>query len=119
MNAWILYYKGTGVQMPIAVGNHTKIIELGESTIETGLSMGVSRKTQRKQIKEDLDEMEAFIFKSFGGREWDSEDLKRLLGETDYNKFVTKWSINIVSGLKLNVIKNDEMNGHLFIGEKK
>ena len=115
MNAWMLYYKGTGIQMPIALGNHTKIIELGESTIEKGLSMGVSRKLQRKQIKEDLDEMEAFLFKSFGEREWDGEDLKRLLGQTDYNKFVTKWSINVVAGLKLNVIKNDEMNGHLFV----
>lgn len=115
MNAWILYYKGTGVEMPIAVGNHTKIIELGESTIEKGLSMGVSRKLQRKQIKEDLDEMAAFLVNSFGGREWDGEDLKRLLGPTEYKNFVTKWSINVVSGLKLNVIKNDEKNGHLFI----
>ena len=62
-----------------------------------------------KQIKEDLDEMEAFLFKSFGEREWDGEDLKRLLGQTDYNKFVTKWSINVVAGLKLNVIKNQEL----------
>lgn len=118
MNSWMLYYKGTGIQMPIALGNHTKIIELGESTIEKGLSMGVSRKIQRKQIKEDLDEMEAFLVKSFGGREWNGQDLKTLLGQTDYNKFVTKWSINVVSGLKLNVIKNDEMNGHLFIRER-
>ena len=115
MNAWMLFYKGTGVQMPIKVSGHHEIISLGESTIEKGLSMGISRKTQRKQIKQDLDEMEAFLFKNFGGREWNGEDLKRLLGETDYLKFVTKWSINVVSGLKLNVIKNDEMNGHQFV----
>jgi len=114
----MLYYKGTGVQMPIEISYHNKIISLGESTIETGLKMGISRKIQRTRIKKDLDEMEEFLVKSFGGKEWNGQDLKRLLGQTDYNRFVTKWSINVVSGLKLNVIKNDEMNGHLFIRER-
>jgi hypothetical protein len=114
MNAWILYYKGTGVQIPVQNSSIDIIILEAEGSIEKGLSMGVSRKIQRKQIKEDLDEMEAFLVKTFV-KEWDANDLKRLLGEIEYKKFVTKWSINVIAGLKLNVFKNDEMNGHQFI----
>lgn len=111
--AWLLFYKGTGVQIPISTP--AKIITLWESTIAEGLRHGVGIKTQRQQILEDLNEMESFLVKTFKG-EWDARDLQRILGVTDYNKFINKWGLNVICGLKLKVFKDDEMNGSLVLG---
>ena len=37
------------------------------------------------------------------------------MGEKDFKQFLAKWSINVICGLKLGVIKNDNMNGYLFV----
>lgn len=110
---WILYYKGTGLEMPF--NNPNMVIRHAENTIAEGLKMGISLETQKRRTLEDLNEMEEFLSKTFMNNGWCGEDLKRIIGDEDFARFCTKWLINVVCGLKLKLIKNDEMNGHQYI----
>jgi hypothetical protein len=113
----MLFYKGTGLEIPTPVEKFDKYMVICESPIIKGLEMGVSLETQKEQILEDLDEMEKYIFSITNGgtMEYDGEYLKSKIGLEKYKKLLSKWSINIISGLKLGVIKNDDMNGYLFM----
>ena len=116
--AVMLYFKGTGIQLPIDVDeSFDNYIVINESTIIKGLMMGISLETQKRNILEDLQEMEKYVYNlcENGTLEYDNEFLKRKMGENNFKKFLAKWSINVICGLKLGVIKNDDMNGYLFI----
>ena len=110
---WILYYKGTGLEMPF--NNPSILIRHAEKSIIKGLETGISLETQKQNTLDDLNEMEEFLRKTFRNKQWTGEDLKRVLGEEEYKKFCSKWLINVVCGLKLKLIQNDEMNGHQII----
>ena len=117
MNTWQLFYKGTSLEYPFE--QQVELIDLWEKTIIKGLQCGVSIETQKKQIKEDLDELEEYIIGLVGGREYTNEDIKTQIDNTSYKRLLIKWGLNVVCGLKLKVIVNDEMNGHLFITSDK
>jgi hypothetical protein len=91
------------------------MIALWESTIANGLRQGVTIETQRKQIVEDLNEMERFLLKTFKGKSYTGEDLKRILGATECAQFMNKWGMNVICGLKLKIFKDDDMNGSLIV----
>ena len=112
-NSWLLFYKGTALGFPYE--RQTKLIALWESTITTGLRSGISIEQQKKEIKEDLDEMEKWISAIMGEGGYTNADVERKLGEKDYTLLLNKWGLNVVCGLKLKVIVNDDKNGHLFM----
>jgi len=116
MNAWILFYKGTSLQFPYE--QRDELIALWESTIVCGLRCGVSIEQQKKNCKEDLDELEEWIVGMVGGKEYDNNDIQKKIGKKDFKLLLNKWGLNVVCGLKLKVINNDNMNGHQFISEK-
>jgi hypothetical protein len=116
-NTWQLFYNGTALQYPVE--SQLKLIKMWESTIITGLRYGVTIETQKQQIKEDLDEMEKYIFGLVGKIEYTNEDIKKKIGEKDYQKLLNKWGLNVVCGLKLKVFSNDNNNGHSFMIVKK
>ena len=113
----MLFYKGTALEIPTPVEKFDKYIVICESPIIKGLEMGISLDTQKKRTLEDLNEMELYIrsLTNGGTIEYDGEYIKSKIGLEKYKKLLSKWSINIISGLKLGVIKNDEMNGYLFM----
>jgi hypothetical protein len=54
-----------------------------------------------------------------GEREgYTNEDIAKKIGEENYSRFLYMWGLNVVCGLKLKVIVNDDKNGHLFTCEK-
>ncbi len=118
MNAWMLFYKGTALSFPYEA--QTRFIAMWESTIIDGLRAGVSIEQQKKECKEDLDQMEKWICDMMGrGRVgYTNEDIAKKIGEEDYSKLLFKWGLNVVCGLKLKVIVSDDKNGHLFVCEK-
>jgi hypothetical protein len=113
MNTWQLFYKGTALEYPFE--QQPRLVALWERTIIMGLQCGVSIETQKKNIKEDLDELEEYILGLVGGKEYTNEDIKEQIGDTLYRLLLNKWGLNVVCGLKLKVIENNEMNGHLFM----
>ena len=116
MNAWILFYKGTSLQFPYE--QRDELIALWESTIVCGLRSGVSIEQQKINCKEDLDELEEWIVGMVGGKEYDNNDIQNKIGKKDFKLISWLWGLNVVCGLKLKVINNDNMNGHQFISEK-
>jgi len=112
----MLYFNGTGIQLPIDVSTFDNYVVINESTIIKGLEMGISLETQKRRTLEDLQEMEKYVYSitEDGNIEYDNEFFKRTMGKEKFKKFLAKWSINVICGLKLGVIKNDEMNGYLF-----
>ena len=115
--AVMLYFNGTGIQLPIDTNKFDKYIVICEQPIIKGLDMGISLETQRKRTLEDLKEMETYVYNlcENGTLEYDNEFFKRKMGEKAFKQFLSKWSINVICGLKLGVIKNDEMNGYLIM----
>jgi len=113
MNTWQLFYKGTALQYQFE--QQSRLVALWERTIIMGLQCGVSIETQKKQIKQDLDELEEYILGLVGEKEYTNEDIKEQIGDTLYRLLLNKWGLNVVCGLKLKVIENNEMNGHLFM----
>jgi len=115
--AVMLYFNGTGIQLPIDVNKFDNYVVINESSIIKGIDMGISLETQKKNTLKDLQEMEKYVYNlcENGTLEYDNEFFKRKMGEKDFKKFLAKWSINVICGLKLGVIKNDEMNGYLFM----
>jgi len=117
MNAWVIFYKGTFLQFPYE--HKIELIALWESTIVKGLRCGISIEQQKKDCKEDLDELEEWIVGMVGGKEkYDNDDIEKKIGKKDFKLLLNKWGLNVVCGLKLKVINNDNTNGHLFISEK-
>ena len=113
---WHLFYKGTALQFPYQ--QQSTLIALWESTIINGLRCGVSIETQKRDTKQDLDELEEWICSLSGGEEYTNEDIKKKIGEKDFKLLLNKWGLNVVCALKLKIIGNDDKNGHLFIEEK-
>ena len=110
---WALYYKGSGVQIP--VNNPEEVIKSAENTITKGLKMNISLETQKLRTIETLELLHNKLLKHFDGKEWDLIDMEREFGEEEYKRFLTAWTINVVCGLKLKLFNNDDMNGHYFI----
>jgi hypothetical protein len=115
--AVFLYFKGTGIQLPIDVSRFDSYVVRNESAIIKGLDMGISLEILKRTILEELQEMNKHVYNlcENGILEYDNEFLERKMGEKNFLKFLAKWSRNVICGLKLGVIKNDEMNGYLFI----
>jgi len=118
MNAWMLFYKGTALAFPY--DSQARLIALWESTIIDSLRSGVSIEQQKKECIEDLDAMEKFICDMMGRERlgYTNKDIENKIGEEEYSKLLHIWGLNVVCGLKLKVIVNDDMNGHLFKYEK-
>jgi hypothetical protein len=114
-NSWLLFYNGTGIEMPFKFNSKDKLIKCAEDSIIEGLKCGVSIETQKENILFDLNEMESFMLKTFKDKKYNGEDLKNILGQDEFIKFCTKWLINVVSALKLKIINDDNNNGHLII----
>ena len=110
---WMLYFNGTGVEMPFR-NSRDEVIKIAEKTIVTGLQSGVSLDTQKQYIMHDLKEMEQYLVDTFPDA-FSGEDLKAKLGKDAYHKFCKKWAINVISGLKLKLFENNDQNGHLYI----
>jgi hypothetical protein len=114
MNCWQLFYNGTALVFPYE--RQTELIALWESTIIAGLRSGVSIEQQKKECKEDLDEMEKWICDIMGNEKgYTNADVEKNIGKKDYCRLLNKWGLNVVCGLKLKVIVNDDKNGHLFM----
>jgi hypothetical protein len=115
--AVMLYFKGTGIQLPIDVSRFDSYVVSNESAIIKGLDMGISLEILKRRILEELQEMNKHVYNlcENGTLEYDNEFLERKMGEKNFLKFLAKWSRNVICGLKLGVIKNDDMNGYLFI----
>jgi hypothetical protein len=114
MNCWQLFYNGTALVFPYE--RQTELIALWESTIITGLRSGVTIEQQKKECKEDLDEMEKWICDIMGNEKgFTNADVEKNIGKKDYCRLLNKWGLNVVCGLKLKVIVSDDKNGHLFI----
>ena len=115
--AVMLYFNGTGIQLPIDVSRFDSYVVRNESAIIKGLDMGISLEIQKRRILEALQEMNKHVYNlcENGKLKYDNEFLERKMGEKNFIKFLAKWSRNVICGLKLGVIKNDEMNGYLFI----
>ena len=115
--AVMLYFNGTGIQLPIDVSRFDSYVVRNESAIIKGLDMGISLEILKRRILEELQEMNKHVYNlcENGTLEYDNEFLERKMGEKNFIKFLAKWSRNVICGLKLGVIKNDEMNGYLFI----
>lgn len=116
MNTWILFYKGTSLQFPSK--QRDELIALWESTILNGLRCGESIEKQKKDCKDDLDELEEYINGIVGDKEYDNDDIEKKIGKKDFKLLLNKWGLNVICGLKLKVINNDNMNGHQFMYER-
>lgn len=110
---WSLFYKGTALQMPFVYKQ--EIIDLYEGTIVTGLKYGVSIPQQKKNIIEDLDEMEQYICASFKDTEYTYKAFEDIIGKEQYLKLSKKWALNVICGLKLKLFANDNNHGFFFI----
>jgi hypothetical protein len=110
---WFLFYKGTGIHIPIASERQDTAIKAAEDSITTGLRLCVSLDTIKSNIIEDLNEMESWMNTTFPNGYTD-DDLINNMGNEKYKKFTTKWTLNVICALKLKLIKNDDKNGHFY-----
>jgi hypothetical protein len=112
-SVWIMFYKGTSLQMPFSYKK--ELIDLYEKTIIAGLGCGISIAEQRRNVIEDLDEMEKYIFDTFKDGGYDMKIFQKKIGKDDYSKLCKKWALNIVCALKLKLIVVDDNNGSIYV----
>jgi hypothetical protein len=110
----LYFYNGTA--FPIAIqSNLEEQKKQVEEMIMLGLKTGVSLKEQIKDYKEQLDKIEACLYKHCNPSS--AKGLKKVEQELGRNEdsILAIWQINILALLRLKAIKDDDNNGTINI----
>jgi hypothetical protein len=100
------YYKGTPIQMLISIED---AMEHAQEMIDKGLALGMSIESQKKDYKEQLDNLEQELVDTFGDTHYTIRDILRIW-ENDLPK-LSIWYLDIAALLIMKEIKNDNENG--------
>ena len=106
----LLFYKGTS--LPYDTEFYDKILPKASKMIRNGLKAGVSRNTQIQDYIEQLDFLEQSLVNSNLSH---TREIEGLWGD-QYKRYSVVWILNILALLELGFLKNDNMNGTLFLG---
>ena len=106
----LLFYKGTSLQYDTEF--YDKILHNASEMIQNGLKAGLSRKTQIQDYIEQLDFLEQSIVDC--KTSYTTRDIRDLWGD-QYKQYFSIWILDILALLELGGLKNDNMNGTLFL----
>ena len=107
----LLFYKGTS--LPYDTEFYDKVLPNVSEMIQNGLKEGLSRKTQIQDYIEQLDFLEQSIVNC--KTQYTTRDIQIHWGD-QWKEYFTVWILNILALLELGVLKNDNMNGTMFLG---
>ena len=108
----LLFYKGTS--LPYDTEFYDKVLPNASEMIRNGLKAGESRKTQIQDYIEQLDFLEQSIV-NCKTPYYSNREIEVLWGD-QYEQYVSIWFLNILALLELGGLKNDNMNGTMFLG---
>ena len=108
----LLFYKGTS--LPYDTEFYDKVLPNASEMIQNGLKEGESRKKQIQDYIEQLDFLEQSIV-NCKTPYYSNREIEVLWGD-QYEKYFSIWFLNILALLELGGLKNDNMNGTMFLG---
>ena len=108
----LLFYKGTSLFYDTEL--YDKVLPNASEMIQIGLKAGVSRKTQIQHYIEQLDFLEQSIVNC--KIPYTTRDIQIHWGD-EWKEYSAVWILNVLALLELGGLKNDYMNGTMFLGE--
>jgi len=113
----LAFYNGTA--FPIVSTSDMSFPKMSYAMIVLGLRDGVSLQQQGKDYKQQMDHMEGELCKITKGEMIKQCHINKWckgLGQTE-DELMFLWYLNVIALEKLKVIKNDNMNGMMYINE--